>query len=1453
MAARSMPGTRRAEGRQSGRSAALTIVDRTCTELRADGTGRSEPLCEFRAVSAYVLLGDPGAGKTTEFEKESEALGDAAVKVDARQFLRRDPPPADWRNKILFIDGLDEMRAGVTDARSPLDTIINRLHQLGQPPFRISCREADWLGNNDLQALAEASPDSPITVLRLDPLSPAATRELLSATHPALNVPEFVAEALRRGIHSMLTNPLTLGLLADAVGPSGNWPESRLATFENACKSMAREHNDEHQTVARNAPLPTSLVSPEALLTEAGYLCTLALLAGAEGFSLDVGTCDPSFVPLDDLGDVAGSPSRHALRTALGTKLFKGADGRGFVPLHRQIAEFVAGRYLAKRVGDGLPARRVLALMVSPGDGRVVTALRGLSAWLAAHSPEARQLLIDADPMGVILYGDIREFATGDKERLLRALERVAPHEPFFVYEWPGGSGDSDPVDTGWACRSLGSADMVGPIKELLGRRNDAAPDERVERLIFGALSYADESERESLCGLLPDLFARIRDDAGSAQLRRSALDAYLQVLSPGSPRTEALASLLDELREGTVSDPNGELTGTLLDDLYPAVIRPARLWRYLPGQGTGVSGRFWRFWQQILLDRSSDDQVTELLDALAEVVKVGNFPIAANRIKGLYIELLARGLSALGDALETDRLYRWLSIPIVDDLRFEPYRFPDEPIRQIRSWLESRPEAQKAVFLARLRHRIEDDDSRRHRMGDRHLLHGSRLPADFGPWCLEKAIEIGDAEGALSGELLRYSFASLDDPSVSEGLTLDVMREQTRGQPGLALLLERLCEPPAKNADPAQDEHLREWEELEAQRREEVRQLRKEWAQYLRSHETELRENRFSPPNLHTLADAYLGVSSESDVQPPPRYRLADFVGGDEVAVEAALAGLRSAVWRGDLPEVEETIALGLESQQSWLAHPVLASLHIVADEDPTALDSLDDAAKRKALAIYYCVPSTIEISRGWYDRWLQRDSNLILDILYRCAVAAIRNGQDFPSRLSELNAVENDEDLPRGRRVVYVGTGVGPHVVGNDEVLAHDLRLQLLRAFPLRAPNEKLFLLGELLTEVLEYEDTTSLNVLVEQKLSRTSMSAGQRVRWLAVDAALTSVPGLPRLKSFIGDNEVRARHLATFLSDPAEVEQRRPDHARSVWSILSKSRAPATLQVLIEILGPLFAPTDWSGYIETEQAMSSFVTNLIWQLGSIPDDEAGQALTALIGDPRLAAWHGHLNWSRGRHQIVNRDASYRHETIDQIQCTLANQAPANAADLAALLNHRLTDIDDDIRGGNSNIWRQFWNEDSHGRPTNPKPENSCRDALIETLGGRPLLGIRLEPERRHAGEKRADIEAICSGFNVPVEIKKNSHPELWSALHTQLVARYTNDPDTDGYGIYVVLWLGASQTTRQPDGIRPATPRELERQLKNTLTPDEARKIAVIVMDVTKPGDQQAEPAERANQLD
>ena len=144
------------------------IVPRTCTEVAEDSGGTACPLESFRESAAYVLLGAPGAGKTKAFEREAALQGGYYAR--ARDFATFDDRP-EWHGTTLFIDGLDESRAGSLDQRTPLDHIRSKLYDLGSPSFRLSCREVDWFGTADQSSLNAVSPNGRVRVLRLDPLS----------------------------------------------------------------------------------------------------------------------------------------------------------------------------------------------------------------------------------------------------------------------------------------------------------------------------------------------------------------------------------------------------------------------------------------------------------------------------------------------------------------------------------------------------------------------------------------------------------------------------------------------------------------------------------------------------------------------------------------------------------------------------------------------------------------------------------------------------------------------------------------------------------------------------------------------------------------------------------------------------------------------------------------------------------------------------------------------------------------------------------------------------------------------------------------------------------------------------------------------------------------------------------------------------------------------------------
>ena len=179
------------------------------------------------------------------------------------------------------------------------------------------------------------------------------------------------------------------------------------------------------------------------------------------------------------------------------------------------------------------------------------------------------------------------------------------------------------------------------------------------------------------------------------------------------------------------------------------------------------------------------------------------------------------------------------------------------------------------------------------------------------------------------------------------------------------------------------------------------------------------------------------------------------------------------------------------------------------------------------------------------------------------------------------------------------------------------------------------------------------------------------------------------------------------------------------------------------------------------------------------------------------------------------------------------LRDGPPASAADLRELVLDRLERITEELRTTNTDPWEQFWNEDTK----TPRHENSCRNALLQLLRPRLPNGCDGQPEGQYAAERRADIRIASGEWNVPIEIKKNSHRDVWSAVRNQLLPRYTNDPATEGLGIYLVLWFGRDLTAASK-GRKPATTTELRDRLEANLTPEERRRAAVIVLDVTPP---------------
>ena len=254
-------------------------------------------------------------------------------------------------------------------------------------------------------------------------------------------------------------------------------------------------------------------------------------------------------------------------------------------------------------------------------------------------------------------------------------------------------------------------------------------------------------------------------------------------------------------------------------------------------------------------------------------------------------------------------------------------------------------------------------------------------------------------------------------------------------------------------------------------------------------------------------------------------------------------------------------------------------------------------------------------------------------------------------------------------------------------------------------------------------------------------------------------------------------------------------------------------------------------------------NYVRSLLKRLSENSDLESAQVINHLLSLPQLDVWHETLRSARHTQQISRREALFQHPSAVAVAFTLNNLKPANAADLAALAMDHLNKLSGEMRSSNTDNYKRFWNEDSHTRPVQPKTENSCRDYLVEKF--KPLfstLDVDVQPETHEVNDKRADMRLSYSSngsaFHLPIEIKLDHSPDLWRAIHEQLIPLYTLDPETQGRGIFLVIWFDEKNMPAPPTGKKPKIATELEARLFETLTPEEKKLINVFVLDVSKP---------------
>jgi len=1339
----------------------MVFVPRSVKQLRQlpDGGPDIEAVAleSLRSIPAWVLLGEPGAGKSEAFKSEAKAVD--GLRLTIAEFVYSDIDE-EWKNKCLFLDGLDEVRAsGATG--SILVQVKSKLRKLGLPNFRIACRAADWYGQSDLEEIIGASPSGLLPIYTLEPLTTTDIKQILEINFNRSDAEDLVTQAEAHGINALLSNPQTLGLTVKALGGK-TWPSSRDETYRLACQALVQEENRKHRDQTRFQP-----VLKDTLLEAAGQIFATLLLADKSGVALDPSAQNDRFPVL--LGLELRSPELAA--TALDTALFvpSTSNDQQLEPTHRSVAEYLAAEWLGNQIDSrGFPLKRLLNLMLG-FDGKAVAGLRGLYGWLALKSLKAQHGLIKNDPLTVALYSDPQPMDVEAKKLLLQEIYTQTAANPSVLWDLRGAENLSP----------LFQAELRNEyLKALL----DPKRDDSMQTYVVFILKVLKESASQSqLTNELRDLAS---DDTRWERVRQHALEAWLE----SGVRDSQAIEFLDQLNQGKISDPDEELTGILLGKLFPRAISAAQVLNYLHLPKSKILKSYQHFWAYEFPKAVPEDDLPYVLEQLVQRSDLQSLNWVEFHISRTLAALVARGVQAHGDQIPDTQLFTWLRLGTDEygERRHEP-----EFHKTITQWLIDRPERYKGL-LGVCFDRNEAASSPLHGLfNDSQILRGISAPADIGLWHFQN-IDCTPNE-ALAKEHLAEAMRSLWSDHPPPGLTFDMVLEWAGNDP----LKTSWLKPLLSWEDP-------EWRKAQRQsiqeRQREQSDIKSERSVNLAARLSEIRSGQAHPALMGELAGVWLNRYSDTRGE-TPLDRFKTYCDNYVEVYEAAKAGMQACIRRNDLPSVKEIIELHLNQQAHWIRAACLLGMDLIWAENPIDFDLLDSSTLEKMVC--FRLTDGTEKPPEWFMHLVRTMPELVSKVLIAYA------GTSFKAQKEYVDGI-----YPLARDAAYAQ-------VARLSVPA------ILRSFPTRNRASQLNQLNSLLRSALKYAMPELPNIVAD-KLKLKSLDPSQRVYFLLTGTLITPEQYEQLLWDFVGESWQRIQHISDFLGN-------------SLSDLpMDFTLSAKTFGKLIEIQMP-FAEVDWplgGGAVSQAMNLGDHVRGLISKLTALSTQECLEEINRLLELPSLEKIKRHLLSSK--HEVIQRlrENTFSHPTLHSVSTILSNKSPTGPADLQAIVLDHMEKIATDIQTSNGDLYRQFWTE---GTDNKHKSENSCRDALLAMLRTHlEPLGIDSQPEFDYVSDKRADIRvSYRNSITVPIEIKGEWHSELWTAVQSQLIPQYTKQKETEGFGIYLVLWVGGTEQSPARDGgKRPLTSTDLELRLHRYLPKDIQQQITVKVIDVTRP---------------
>lgn len=578
------------------RTGNLSLIDRGYLYDPDTEWGRAynSDVVAFESIAAtpcLALLGEPGIGKTHALTAEYETVaakiqeeGGQTLWLDLRPYgsedrlvrdLFEDPTFQSWIKGDytihVFLDSLDECLLRLDNIAALLVQELQK-YPVERLRLRIACRTADW-PNTLEEGLRLKWGEQSIGVYELAPLRRVDVVEAARASGLDPNL--FLDEIDRKEIAALAIKPVTLNLLVNIFGRTGQFPSTQAELYGEGCRLLCEETSESRRDAGRIGKL-----SANQRIIVAAHIAAITVFGGryAVWTGIDRGDVPEVDVTVSQLcggTEIAdGSQfeiSESTVRETLSTGLFssRGPNRMGWA--HQTYAEFLAASYL---VQHEMTLGQIMSLIVSPGDpaGKLVPQLQEASAWLAGMEPEVFRKITRTDPQ-VLLRSDVATADVQDRAGLVEILLQQFDADMLLDSDW----------GIRRSYRKLAHPNLAAQLKPYVCDQTKGVIVRRVS---------TDIAEACELRSLQADLANIALDQTEQHEVRKNAAFAVSRI---GDDDTR---SQLEPLAKGEAGDdPDDGLKGCGLMAVWPSALTVKELFKALtPPQRPSLVGIYAMF-----------------------------------------------------------------------------------------------------------------------------------------------------------------------------------------------------------------------------------------------------------------------------------------------------------------------------------------------------------------------------------------------------------------------------------------------------------------------------------------------------------------------------------------------------------------------------------------------------------------------------------------------------------------------------------------------------------------------------------------------------------------------------------------------------------------------------------------------------------------------------------------